>query len=138
MSMNVDLTPYLMFSGQCREAMEFYRDVFGGELQLQTYGEVDPSASGDMKDRIMHSSLMGGRADLMAGDSPEAASFGEGRVQLALSGSDEGTLRNLFEALSAGGKVEVPLEKQMWGDFFGSLKDRYGVDWMVNINVSRG
>lgn len=135
---SVALTPYLMFDGECREAMGFYRDIFGGELQLQSYGEVDPSAGAELKDRVMHSSLRGGQADLMAGDTPERGSLGAGKVQLTLSGTDEQTLRSMFESLGKGGKVGVPLERQMWGDLFGSLKDRYGIDWMVNISTPSG
>ena len=131
---NVDLTPYLMFDGEAREAMNFYRDVFGGELMLQTYGDIDPSSGADTRERVMHSSLMGGRAELMAGDTPQSGSLGSAKVQLALSGTDEQTLRSLFESLGEGGKVGVPLERQVWGDLFGSVTDRFGIDWMVNIS----
>ncbi|MEX2534563.1 MAG: VOC family protein [Trueperaceae bacterium] len=132
---DVALTPYLMFDGECREAVGFYREVLGGELELQTYGEVDPSAAANLKDRVMHSRLSGGRVELMAGDVPGGGPLGTGKVQLALSGTDEQTLRTIFDALSTGGKVGVPLERQMWGDLFGAVSDRYGVDWMVNIST---
>lgn len=127
------LTPYLLFDGECREAMKLYHSVFGGTLEIQTYGELDASTEPKMRDLVMHSHLRGGRAALMAGDSPQSSGDG-GKVQLTLSGTDDLALRQAFEALAAGGEVVTPLDRQMWGDVYGALTDRFGIGWMVNIS----
>jgi len=133
---NVICNAYLFFDGNCREAMKFYQSVFGGTLNMQTYGEMDKSCPDAMKDSIMHARLSGGDILLMASDDPGATrTLGTGKIHLALGGSDEKKLRSIFEALSAGGKIGVPLEKQMWGDIYGDLRDKYDIQWMVNISA---
>lgn len=130
----VTLNPYLFFTGNCREAMELYKSVFGGTLSIQTYDEVPGERSEAMKGKVMHASLTDGEADLMASDSPYTDRLGTGKVSLSVSGTDEQKLRTIFDRLSAGGKVTSPLKKEFWGDTFGTLTDRFGVDWMVNIS----
>lgn len=131
---DINLEPYLFFKGQCREAMEFYNNIFGGKLKnLQTYAEVPGMKSEpDKKDWLMHATLDAGPVKLMASDT-EKASPTAAKVSLSLGGSDETRLREIFGKLSAGGKVFMPLKKEFWGDIFGSLTDKYGVEWMVNI-----
>ena len=131
------LHPYLFFTGNCREAMEFYKGVFGGTLTVQTYDEAPGPKTEAMKGKVMHANLMNGEVDLMASDSPSAGSLGTGKINLSLSGTDEPRLRKIFESLGAGGKVAYPLEKEFWGDIYGSLTDRFGVDWMVNISAKK-
>jgi PhnB protein len=134
----VTLNPYLFFGGNCREAMEFYKGVFGGTLTVQTYDEAPPSAHAEgMKGKVMHASLMGGAVELMASDSPAPDRLGSGKISLSVSGSDGPKLRQIFSGLSAGGTVASPLKKEFWGDTFGALKDRFGVDWMVNISAPK-
>ncbi|MFA6057225.1 MAG: VOC family protein [Taibaiella sp.] len=133
----ISLNAYLMFEGNCREAMGFYQKVFGGDLNLMTYGDMDGSCPDATKNNVMHGQLMGGEAELMGADEPQGANLGTGKIQLALSGSDEPKLRKMFEALSEGGKIQVPLDKQMWGDLFGAFVDKYGVGWMVNIGMAK-
>jgi PhnB protein len=135
---SIQLDAYLFFKGNCREAMEFYKDVFGGKLTVQTYGEVPgekPAAMKGMDDKVMHALLTGGVIRLMASDSTRKKAFGESFISLSLSDSDEKKLRTIFSKLAKGGKVTQPLEKQFWGDVFGGLTDKFGVDWMVNINA---
>jgi PhnB protein len=129
------LNPYISFPDNARQAMEFYKDVFGGELRLNTFGEYgDPSAPG--ADNIMHGQLETDQGfTLMAADTPpgmESAAPG-GSITVSLSGDDESQLRGFWDKLSDGGSVTMPLEKQMWGDQFGMCTDRFGVPWMVNI-----
>ena len=121
------LNPYISFRDNARQAMEFYRDVFGGELRLNTFGEYgDPSAPG--ADGIMHAQLETDQGfTLMASDTPP------GSITVSLSGDDEPQLRGFWDKLADGGDVTMPLEKQMWGDFFGMCTDQFGVPWMVNI-----
>jgi PhnB protein len=134
----VTLDAYLFFDGTCREAMQFYQGIFGGELQMQTYDEVPGDFPGkeQMKGKIMHASLRGGEVNLMASDSRDKT-LGTGKIELSLSGDDEAKLRRIFQGLSAGGTVKSSLKKEFWGDTFGSLSDRFGIDWMVNISAKK-
>ena len=132
--MTIRLNPYLSFDGDAREAMEFYRTVFGGELTLSTFGELGASDAPGA-DKIMHGQLEGGEGlVLMGADTPPGEERRPGNdVALSLSGDDADALRRLWQQLSDGGTVSVPLERQMWGDEFGMCTDRFGVSWMVNI-----
>ena len=133
----VTLNPYLFFDGNCREAMEFYKGVFGGTLNVMTYDEAPGQQAGAMKGKVMHASLTEGDADLMASDSPQPDRSGTGKISLSLSGTDEQRLRSIFDRLAGGGKVTSPLKKEFWGDTYGSLTDRFGVEWMVNITAPK-
>jgi PhnB protein len=134
------LNPYLNFSDNARQAMEFYRDVFGGELKLNTFGEYgDPSAPG--ANNIMHAQLETENGfTLMASDAPPGMDLdeGSGTITISLSGDDEQELRGYWDKLSEGGTVTMPFEKQMWGDLFGMCTDRFGVPWMVDVVQPHG
>ena len=128
------LNPYLSFRDDAREAMEFYRDVFGGELTINTfgeYGDTDPATV----DGTMHAQLEAANGfTLMASDGPPGTEVKVGdNISISLSGDDAGELRGYWDKLSNGGTVTMPLEKQMWGDEFGMCVDRFGLSWMVNI-----
>ena len=132
------LNPYVSFDGNAREAMEFYRDVFGGSLEINTFGEYggdDPS----MADKTMHAMLETDRGfTLMASDAPPGMQVTRGdNIAISLSGEDADELRGYWQKLSDGGSVTMPLEKQMWGDEFGVCVDRFGVPWMVDIVQTR-
>lgn len=132
----VTLEPYLFFKGDAREAMEFYKDVFGGELTISKISEAPkgtPTMPGSKPNDVMHSSLKGGAVNLMASDSQKASKMG--KVELSLGSTDEVVMRKIFDKLARGGQVRMKLEKQFWGDIFGSLQDKYGVDWMLNIGT---
>ncbi len=136
---NVTLDAYLFFNGNSREAMEFYKSVFGGELTVKTFGEIPgekPEEMQGMDERVMHATLKGGAINLMSSDSTRKDKFGESFISLSLSGTDEEALRGLFDKLAEGAKVTQPLKKEFWGDIFGGLTDKFGVDWMVNIGDS--
>jgi PhnB protein len=127
------LNPYLNFDGNAREAMEFYRDALGGELEVNTFGEY----GGTPADGVMHSYL-GTPAGfhLMASDLPEGQAHDPGtNITISLSGDDAEALGGYFAKLAEGGTVSMPLEKQMWGDTFGMLIDKFGIHWMVNIQT---
>ena len=128
------LNPYIGFDGTAREAMEFYKEVFGGELTVNTFGEFGSQGAPDA-DKIMHSQLETDRGfTLMASDTPSGMGRTSGdNITISLSGEDGGELRGYWEKLSDGGNVTMPLEKQMWGDEFGMVVDQFGVPWMVNI-----
>lgn len=125
------LDPYIFFRGNCRQAMEFYKNIFGGELSIQTYADAH-MGNESQKDWVMHALLSGGLVRLMASDT-EKASDKAAKISLSLSNADEATLRPVFEKLAVGGDVFSDLKKEFWGDTFGSLTDKYGVEWMVNI-----
>ena len=133
------LNPYISFDNSARQAMEFYRDVFGGNLTMNTFGEFGQADSPDA-DKIMHSQLETGSGfTLMASDTPAGMQRNPGdTITISLSGDDADSLRGYWEKLSDGGTVTMPLEKQMWGDEFGMCTDRFGIPWMVNITQSQG
>ena len=133
------LNPYVTFEGNAREALEFYRDVFGGELNVNTFGDFGNDAGGE-SDKIMHGQLETDAGfTLMAADNPPGQDFTAGNnYSISLSGDDDEMLRANWKQLSDGGTVMVPLEKQMWGDEFGMCADRFGVTWMVNIAGQQG
>jgi PhnB protein len=128
------LNPYISFSDTARQALEFYRGVFGGELSLNTFGEAG-AAEGPDADKIMHGLLETPDGyTLMASDTPAGMERTEGSsISISLSGDDDEALRGYFAKLSEGGAVTMPLEKQMWGDEFGMCVDPFGIAWMVNI-----
>ncbi|GAA3753506.1 VOC family protein [Plantactinospora mayteni] len=131
------LNPYLNFSGNGREAMEFYQRVFGGNLVVNTFGEF--GTEGAQADQVMHAMLETDSGfTLMGSDLPPEMDYTPGNtITVSLSGDDMDELRGYWTALSEGGIVSVPLERQMWGDEFGACVDRFGVPWMVNISPAR-
>ncbi|GAA2360465.1 VOC family protein [Catellatospora methionotrophica] len=128
------LNPYISFNGNAREAMGFYQAVLGGTLTVSTFGEFGDKDA-PYADQIMHAQLESDAGyTLMASDTPPGMAFNPGdNITVSLSGDDGDRLRGYWAKLAEGGTVGVPLEKQMWGDEFGALKDRFGVNWMVNI-----
>jgi PhnB protein len=133
--MTVRLNPYISFRGDARQAMEFYRSVFGGQLDISTYGESGMSDDPSQGDKVMHAMLdTGSGLVLMGSDTPPGMPFQDGqRITISLSGDDDTTLRDYWDALAADGTVTMPLERAPWGDSFGMCADRFGVNWMVNI-----
>jgi PhnB protein len=119
--------------------MEFYQTVFGGKLTMNTYKEFHASQDPLEDDKIMHSDLEAENGiRFMASDTPNSMEYRTGtNMSMSLSGEDEAELRGYFEKLSAGGTITMPLEKAPWGDAFGMVKDKFGVDWMVNIAGQR-
>lgn len=137
--MAINLNPYINWRGQAREAMEFYQSVLGGELNVMTFADTGGEAMGvaaNEVDWVMHAALsVSDSVLLMGADHPSHVPGEPQTQQVSLSGpaEDEATLRSWWEGLSEGANVNVPLEKAPWGDTFGMLTDRYGVDWLVNI-----
>lgn len=122
----IHATPYIGFTGQAREALTFYRDVFGGTLEI-----VDMEGS---PEQVMHGHLVAEAGwHLMAADNPESALAESQRVTICIWGDDLETMTDQFNRLAEDGTVHMPLEAQEWGDTFGGIKDKYGVDWGFNI-----
>ena len=137
--MQTKLNPYLNFKSNARQAMEFYKSVFGGTLQMSTFKEYHASQTPDEDDLIMHAELNAGDGLLfMASDTPARMEFHPGtNMSMSLTGENEEELKTYFQKLSAGGKVSMPLEKAMWGDMFGMCMDKFGISWLVNINAKK-
>ncbi|WP_448072695.1 VOC family protein [Georgenia yuyongxinii] len=135
--MTARLNPYLGFRDNARQAMEFYRSVFGGELTMSTFGEYQASEDPAEQEKIMHAELETARGyTLMGADTPSTMPFTAGdNYSVSLSGGreDDAELRGYWDKLADGGEIAMPLETAPWGDSFGMLTDRFGVSWLVNI-----
>ena len=133
------LNTYLNFDGNCREAFEFYRSVFGGEFSIfQAFrdGPGDMGLPEEEMDNIMHVSLSVGDSVLMGSDVP--SSFGPPHVpgnnfSVSVSPDSREETDRLFAALSDGGAVTMPLQDMFWGSYFGSCTDKFGINWQVNF-----
>ena len=137
--MQSQLNPYLSFRDTARQAMEFYQTVFGGKLTVNTFKEFHASQDPAEDDKIMHAMLEAENGiTFMAADTPNSMEYQPGAsISMSLSGDNHAELKGYFEKLLAGGTVGMPLEKAPWGDTFGMLTDRFGVNWMVNISASQ-
>jgi len=133
--MQSKLNPYLSFKDNSREAMEFYRTVFCGKLEVSTFKDYHASQDTSEDNLIMHSVLEAENGiTFMASDTPNRMEYRPGtNMSMSLSGDNEAELKAYFEKLSAGGRVTMPLEKAIWGDSFGMCTDTFGVQWLVNI-----
>lgn len=134
------INSYLTFNGNCREAMNFYRECLGGDLTLQTVGE-SPMASqlpGQMKECILHSTLTHNSLLLMGSDMcPEEGLQKGNAVSLMLNCSSEEEIRGLYEKLVEGGEATHPLENTFWGALFGDLTDRFGNHWLLHFDQNQ-
>ena len=132
------LNPYISFGTDAREALTFYQQVLGGELTINTFGEYGAGHSDDDAALVMHGQLeTEDGLTLMGADTPSFMDPRAGNnITVSLSGDDGETLRQRFAGLAEGGTIETPLEKQVWGDEFGQLTDRFGIGWLVNISAA--
>ena len=139
------LNPYLNFDGKCEEAFLYYKKVFGGEFAgqgLMRFGDIPPMDGFELaeehKNRIMHVSLPLGNELLMGSDTMPG--FGNGPFKIgdttyiSIHPDSREEADRIFAELSAGGEVEMPMEDQFWGDYFGSFRDKFGINWMINFN----
>lgn len=129
--------PYLHLPGTARDALEFYRNVFGGELELRTHAEAGTDQA--PSDAIAHGRLYG-LVDLYAADAaPDQAAGGTGATMLALFGTAEpSTLRTWFVSLADGGEVVEELQRRPWGASDGQVRDRFGVLWLIGYEHGTG
>jgi PhnB protein len=130
------LNPYLNFDNNCREAMNFYKDCLGGELVLQTVGEMPAMAAqmpADLKDSILHSMLTSGEMTIMGSDMNRNKRVEGNTVHLCINCKSEEELNSFFTNLSASGKIVEPLADMPWGGKFGALTDKYGKHWIFNF-----
>ena len=138
--MQTKLNPYLSFLDNAREAMAFYQSVFGGKLELSTFGEFHAAQDASEENLIMHAVLTADNGlVLMGSDTPKRMQHNTGanNISLSLNGDNEVELRGYFDKLAAGGETIMPLERAMWGDMFGMCNDKYGFHWMVNVYAAK-
>lgn len=135
---------YLTFNGNCEEAFNFYKSVFGGEFPyIGRFGDMPPSedrkqVSEEEKNKIMHVSLPISRETMLMGSDVGgewSSNFKEGNnFSLSLNADSREEAEKLFNALSEGGMVKMPLEDTFWGAYFGMWTDKFGINWMVNYD----
>jgi len=134
--MATQLNPYIGFKDNAREAMEFYKTVFGGELEIHTFGEYQmPGQDPAENDKVMHAMLTAQNGMVfMAADTPNGMPYAAGAsISMSLSGDNDEELTDYFNKLAEGGSIAMPLDAAPWGDKFGMLTDKFGIKWMVNI-----
>jgi len=136
------INPYLTFNGKCEEAFDFYKSVFGGEFAMKSrFGETpEQTCSAAEANKIMHVALPIGKDSLLMGsDQPDGyGPLNEGNnFNIAVSPDSQEQAMGIFQGLSAGGQVIMPMEKTFWGAYFGMLKDKYGIQWMVNYQFEQ-
>ncbi len=137
--MATKLNPYLGFKDNALQAMEFYKSVFGGKLDVSTFKEFHASKDPSEDNLVMHSVLdAGDNLTFMASDTPKRMEYKPGTtMSLSLSGEDDAELSGYFQKLADGGTVTMPLEKAIWGDKFGMCIDKFGVQWLVNVTAPK-
>lgn len=126
------LNPYLNFNGRCTEAMNFYKGIFGGDLQLMLAGDspAKDQMPPEMHNQVMHSHLKSSTIEIMGSDMAPTKPVEGNTVYLALICENENELNDYYNKLSEGGKIEQPLTKAFFG-WFGSLEDKFGKHWML-------
>lgn len=127
------VNPYVVFQGNCRQAIEFYKAALGAEvLRMQTFGESPMSSMGPA-DNVVHCSLRVGSSTIMMSDDPRPeAAAGEGKISLAIGLNDSEQARQLFQNLAEQGSIIMPIQKTYWAEAFGMLTDKFGIKWMIN------
>jgi len=137
------INPYIHFNGNAEEAFTFYKSIFGGEFAMVVRFKDMPSDPNHPIDeneanKIMHIALPIGKSDvLMASDTP--ASMGkhnenETRSKISISAESKAEADKLFNGLSEGGTVEMPLADSPWGSYFGMFRDKFGIEWMIDFD----
>lgn len=132
------VNPYITFKGTCRQAIEFYKSALNAEVVfIQTMGDSPMSAMGPAEN-IMHSTLKIGDSTVMMSDDPSPDGSAPGsNISLAIGLNDPARAKQIFEKLSKGGTVIMPIEKTFWAEAFGMLTDQFGVRWMVNSDAPK-
>ncbi|MDQ6480547.1 VOC family protein [Dyadobacter sp. LHD-138] len=137
------INPYINFKGNCEEAFNFYKSVFGGEFLFRgRYKDMPPSENGQSHEidgeKIMHISLPVGQETLLMGSDVGGEwakdTIDGNNIQISISAGSEQEATQLFNGLSVGGRINMPLERTFWGSFFGMLTDKFGINWMVDYD----
>jgi len=135
------INPHINFNGNCEEAFNFYKSVFGGEfarvVRFKDMPGLDPSFETEAN-KIMHIALPIGDSTLMGNDVPEIlgrVNEQENRSKISITAASREEADRLFSGLSAGGDVEMPIGESPWGSYFAMFRDKYGIEWMVDFDL---
>jgi PhnB protein len=135
------INPYLNYNGNAEEAFNFYKSVFGGEfskvMRFKDMSSPEFPVAEHEAEKIMHIALPIGKNVLMANDVPESmgkTNENENRSKISISAKSKEEADKLFNGLSAGGQIEMPIEDSPWGSYFGMFRDKYGSEWMVDFD----
>ncbi|MBN2614702.1 MAG: VOC family protein [Bacteroidales bacterium] len=135
------INPHINFNGNAEEAFNFYKSVFGGEfskiIRFKDLASMEFRVAEHEATKIMHIALPIGNSILMANDVPEIlgrTNENENRSKIVISAESKEEADKLFNGLSAGGQVEMPISDSPWGTYFGSFRDKYGIEWMVDFD----
>jgi PhnB protein len=139
------INPHINFNGNAEEAFNFYKSVFGGEfakiVRFKDLASAEFPVAENEANKIMHIALPIGKSILMANDVPEImgrTNENENRSKIVISAESKEEADKLFSGLSAGGLVEFPIADSPWGSYFGMLRDKYGIEWMVDFASDPG
>jgi len=135
------INPYINFNGNAEEAFLFYKSVFGGEfamiMRFKDMSNPEFPVAEKEANKIMHIALPIGKNVLMANDVPEMmgrVNENEHRSKISISAESKEEANKLFNGLSEGGKIEVPIADSPWGSYFGMFRDKFGIEWMVDFD----
>jgi PhnB protein len=134
------INPHINFNGNAEEAFNFYKSVFGGEfskiIRFKDIASADMPVEAHEANKIMHIALPIGNSVLMANDVPEILGLtneNENRSKITISAESKEEADKLFNGLTAGGQIEMPITESPWGSYFGMFRDKYGIEWMVEF-----
>ena len=136
----MELEPYLFFNGQCEEALDYYRRVFGGKIEGLMRFEGSPMEADtppDYKKKVMHARFKSPTVKFMASDGRPGSRQEGGNISLSIGSRSLSEAQRVWEKLAEGGKVETPFQDMFWGAKFGMLTDRFGIDWMINCELPK-
>ncbi len=134
---------YITFNGDCEEAFNFYRSVFGGDFQfIGRYKDVPPGEKEkfqpENEEKIMHASLPISKETILMGcdnaEAHERRTVVGDNISLSIATDSKEEANQLFAALSVGSKIKMPMAETFWGAYFGALTDRFGINWLINCD----
>ena len=135
------INPHINFNGNAEEAFNFYKSVFGGEfakiMRFKDLASAEFPVADNEANKIMHIALPIGKSILMANDVPEIlgrTNENENRSKIVISAESKEEADKLFNGLSAGGQIEMPISDSPWGSYFGMFRDKYGIEWMIDFD----
>ncbi len=138
------INPHINFNGNAEEAFTFYKSVFGGTftnvVRFKDLGSTEHPISKEEENKIMHIALPIGNCMLMGNDVPEfmgRTNENENRSKIVITAESKDEADKLFNGLSAGGQIEMPIDESPWGSYFGMFRDKYGVEWMVDFTEKK-
>lgn len=131
------ITPYICFQGNCEEAINFYKDCFGGDISIRRFADTEMPVEEGYRNKVMHAELTIGDQKIMFSDGAPHRKVTTGdNIQINLNFDDENELEKVFNNLAEGGTITMPVEVTFWNARFGMLIDKFGIRWMVNYSLT--